>query len=144
MDRDTILTALKDDISTYIQSSNTNYTSDIGEVRRGVHGIDDVVNRPFVGISMESDDVNQEIFDSTGTDQIRVMIVYLYCYMNTDGLGNYDEVHNLLSDIEYFMKYDYTYKSNTYVKKIGMIEGGVRSPIAFFDMYIEIVYNIET
>ena len=144
MDRDTILTALKDDISTYIQSSNTNYTSDIGEVRRGIHGHTEIVNRPFIGISMESDDVDQEIFEDTGTDQIRIITIYIYSYSNTDGIDDYTTMYDLIKDLEYCLKYDFTYKSKTYIGKIGIVEGGVSNPLAFFDMYITIQYQIDT
>lgn len=137
--RDTILTALKDDMTDYIKSSRDPYTSDIAEVRRGIHGHTDVVNKPFVGISLESDSVDQEIFDSTGTDQVRRMKVYIYAYTHIS--SDYTEIHQLISDLEYFLKYNFTYKSNTYVKDINIIEGGISAPIGFFDMYIEIQYQ---
>lgn len=141
--RNTILAALKDDMIEYIKSSRSPYISDIAEIRRGVHGYDEVANKPFLGASLESDDVDQEIFDSTGTDQVRRMRVYIYCFMEVS-LDDYDKLYAMLDDVEYFMKYDFTYKSNTYIKDINVIEGGVSAPASFFDMYIEILYQINT
>ena len=39
--RNTILAALKDEIIEYIKSTRSPYTSDIAEVRRGIHGHDE-------------------------------------------------------------------------------------------------------
>ena len=141
--RNTILAALKDDMIEYIKSSRSPYTSDIAEVKRGIHGHDEVVNKPFIGIALESDSVDQGTFDTIGTDSVRMMRVYVYCFMNTS-LNDYTKLYTLIDDIEYFMKYDYTYKSNTYVRDINIIEGGVSAPASFFDMYIEILYQINT
>ena len=139
--RNTILTVLKDEITEYIKSTRSPYTSDIAEVRRGIHGHDEVVNKPFVGVAFENDNVDEEIFDTTGTDQIRRMRVYIYCFMSAK-FDNYDDLHAIIDDMEYFLKYDFTYKSNTYVKDINAIEGGVSAPTSFFDMYIEILYQV--
>ena len=137
--RDTILTALKDDIIDYIKSSRSPYTSDIAEVRRGIHGHTDIVNKPFIGISMESESVKQELFDVIGTDQIRVMKVYVYAYTHIS--DDYAELHQLLDDLEYFLKHDFTYRDTTYVKDIHIIEGGINSSVGFLDLYLEIQYQ---
>lgn len=141
--RNTILAALKDDMIEYIKSSRSPYTSDIAEVKRGIHGHDEVVNKPFIGIALESDSVYQETFDTIGTDEVRTLRVYIYCFIDTS-LDDYDYLYTMIDDVEYFMKYDFTYKSNTYVKDINIIEGGVSTSASFFDMYIEILYQINT
>ena len=141
--RNTILAALKDGMVDYIKSSRSPYNSDIAEIRRGIHGHDEVVNKPFIGLALENDGVDQEIFDDVGTDQMRRMRVYIYCFMNSS-FSNYDDLHAIIDDVEYFLKYDFTYKKKTYVKDINVIEGGVSAPTSFFDMYIEILYQIGT
>ena len=138
--RNTTLKTLKDDMIDHIKSSRDPYTSDIAEIKRGIHGYTDIVNKPFIGISMESDKVDQEIFASSGTDQIRRMRIYIYCFMEKS-FDNYTELYQLIDDVEYFMKYDFTYKDNTYIKDINVMEGGVSATVSFFDMYIEIQYQ---
>jgi len=78
-ERDTILETIKDEL-VQIQPGNDNYTSSIGEVRRGYYGFDDAVNKPLVCINMLSDDVTEEYL---GSGQIRTMSVKIYCLMNT-------------------------------------------------------------
>ena len=141
--RNTILAALKDGMIEHIRSTNSPYTSYIAKVERGIHGHDEVVNKPFIGVALEKDSVDQEIFEDTGTDQVRRMRVYIYCFMDP-AFDDYDDLYAIIDDVEYFLKYDFTYKSNTYVKDINAIEGGVSAPTSFFDMYIEILYQINT
>ena len=99
-----------------------------------------MANKPFIGVVLKNDIVDQEIFESTGTDQVRRMSVYIYCFIDSN-FDNYDKLHAMIDDIEYLLKYDFTYKSNTYVKDINIIEGGVSAPTSFFDMFVEILYQ---
>lgn len=138
--RNTILEQLKDDLQDYVKSSRSPYKSDIAEVKRGIYNFDMIVNKPCVCFSLETDEVDEELFAEVGTDQVRILKVYLYGYMDSDGLGNYDDLHQLVYDIEYFIKYNFTYNNRTYVKDIGIIEGGASAPCSFFDMYLEIQY----
>ena len=137
--RNTILKTLKNDMIKCIHSGKSPYTSDISEVKRGIHGYEDVVNRPFVGIAMEKEIKGDEAFATLGADQTREMPVYLYCYMESDGLGNYDDMHQLIEDIEYFLKYDFSYKENVSIEAIDFLEGGVTAPTVFFSMDLVII-----
>lgn len=138
-DRDIILEAMKDELKE-IQPGNTNYTSSIAEVKRGYYGWSDAINKPLVCVVMLTDDVD---IDYIPSGQIRRMYTLVYGFMDSDHINNYDKVHSLVRDIEYWLKYDFSHKSNTFVKKISIVEGGVASPYSYFEINTEIVYNQE-
>ena len=137
-ERNDILEALKDDLSK-VTPGDTNYTSYIAEVKRGYYGWSDAVNKPLVCINLLSDTVEEEYI---GT-QTRQLNIFLYCFMDSDGINKYDKIHTLIRDIEYLLKHDFSHKENTFVKKIGLIEGGVSAPYSYFEMDIEVLYNQE-
>lgn len=139
--RDDILEQLKEDLEDKLHSSDPNgyYTSDISEVRRGVHHYDEAVNRPFIGFALEEDEMDEEVFASTGNDQVRYLRVNLYGYVDVS-LEDYDDLHALVRDVEYFFKYDFTYARNTVIGNVRTIEGGVRYPVSYFDMEVTIQY----
>lgn len=136
MNRNTIVETLKTDMVKYVHSGRSPYTSDISEVKRGLYSPESVVLKPFIGISIESDINYQEV----AGNNIRKAVIYIYCYMDSN-LDNYDKIHQMLDDVEYFLKYDYTYKDGTYMNNIGIVEGGLNVPCAFFDMYIDVIYQ---
>ena len=138
--RNDILTALKNDIEDYIKSSRSPYKSDVAEVKRGWHKRETIVNFPCVCFTLDpsaSDIVEEELFDS----QIRMLIIYLYTYTDTDGYGDHSNIHQLIHDIEYFLNNDFSYKDNTYIKDIVIVEGGITEPNSSGDMYINIRYE---
>lgn len=141
MNRNEILEAIKDDIIKYVKPSVSPYKSNIAEVKRGGHSQDEVVNRPFIGIAMDSETLEEEEFDTFAAAQKMLMPVYVYCYIDTNGYGNYDDMHQLIRDLEYFFKYDYSYKGYTSIKRITPIEAGVNAPSAFFSFELEIKYD---
>ena len=136
-DRNDILEALKTELKE-IQPGDANYTSSIAEVKRGYYGWSDAVNKPMVCIVLLTDDVEEETFSS---GQIRRMHTLVYGFMDSDHINNYDKVHALVRDIEYWLKNDFSHANNTYVKKISIVEGGVSAPYSYFEIAIEVVYN---
>ena len=136
-DRDDILSALKDDLK-MITPGADNYTSYIAEVKRGYYGWSDAVNKPLVCVVL-ANDIDEDDYIAAG--QIRRLYITLYAFMDNDGMDNHDKVHALVRDIEYFLKYDFSYHSNTYVKKINMVEGGASAPYSYFDINLETVYQ---
>ena len=140
MDSNTIMDSLKDELDT-IQSSTSPYKSDIAEIMRGIHGHTDTVNRPFIGIAVERDEVDQGTFDTTGLDSIWRVHILLYCYMKPSLLGNYDDMYQLITDLKYFFKYNWSHASNTFVKSVSPVEGGVTVDINYFDMMVEVIYQ---
>ena len=136
-ERDTILDALKDEL-VKIHPGDANYTSSIGEVRRGYYGFNDAINKPLVCINMLSDDVSEEYM---GSGQIRTMGVKIYCLMDTDGINRYGKVHTLLRDLEYFLKHDFSFSNSVYVNRIHLSEGGLLFPETWFSINIKVIYN---
>lgn len=141
MNRLTILDTLKSEMKSTIISSSPNYNSDISEIQHGDHGIDEVINTPFIGIILLKDEINKQVFSGVGLDQIRILSLHLYGYMNSDGLGNYDEMFTMIEDLSYFFKYDFSHRMNTKVGKIIPYQNGVSTPYAIFDMYFEVTYE---
>lgn len=138
MDSNTIMDALKDEIIEHIKSSRSPYTSDIAEVLRGVHGPDDVVNRPLIGITIEKDSIVQHAVSGNNMAEVKVI---LYCYMDPDGLGEYDKLHQMKKDIRYFLKYDFSHRDNTTVDVFTPGELGSNSSIHYFDLCFRILYQ---
>ena len=141
MDCNSILTSLKTEIETEIQPGVDPYKSSIAKVMRGIHGHDAELERPFIGIAMDKTEVDEEMFDTTGTDSIWRMSVIVYCYMYPMPLGNYDDMYQLAADLKYFFKYHFSHKGNTFVKRLSPIESGVEGSVTYFDMEIEILYQ---
>ena len=143
MNRETIIDDLKDDIEQYIQSNMDNCDSDISEVRQGDHQPDEIASRPFVGILLLKDGVVDETFEVIGANQRRELSIQVYGYLNSDGLGDYSVLFQLLTDLEYFFKYNFTHKSNTKVEDITPYMNGTSVPLAVFDIYIKISYEVD-
>lgn len=140
--RNDILEALKTELKE-IQPGNPNYTSYIGEVKRGYWGWNDAVNKPLVCVVLLSDDVIEELMAMIGTDQARMLHISLYAFMDNDGVNNYDKVHALLRDLEYWAKHDWSHSNNTYVKKINIVEGGISAPYSYIEIALEVIYEQE-
>lgn len=138
--RDTILNDLKTELKDDINPVSDNYTSSIAEVKRGYFGWSDIVNKPFINFTLEEDIVEEDIL---GGNKIRSLDILLNGWMDEDGGNNYTTIHTLIRDLEYFFKYDFSYKSNTHVGTIRIIEGGVSAPYSYFQMDIEIRYQQE-
>lgn len=136
-DRDDVLEILKTELKG-IQPGDDNYTSYIGEIKRGYWGFSDAINKPFIGLVLLSDNVKEEYL--TGNPR-RNLSITVYCFMDNDGIDNYDKVHALTRDIEYFLKYDFSYRNYTFVNKINIVEGGIRAPYTYFDVNIEVMYQ---
>ena len=138
MDSNTIMTVLKDEIIDYIKSSRSPYTSDVSEVLRGVHGPDDIVNRPFIGITIEKDILREEVCTGKSLWEVRVI---LYCYMEPSVLGNYDNMYQMKDDIKYFLKNDFSHSTNTTIMEFTPIEGGSQNSVNYFDLLFKIIYQ---
>ena len=145
-ERNDILTLLQSEIEDTIESANVNYSSDIAEVKRGIHYHNDTVNRPFIGISLDTDELLEETFTdestiggSSGNNQWRQLVVKVYCFMSVS-LSDYDAVHTMIKDLEYFLKYDFTHNNYTTIGNVRIIEGGISYPVSYFDIDVQIQY----
>jgi hypothetical protein len=141
--RDDILDQVKEQLEDKLHSSDPNgyYTSDIAEVRRGDHHFEDMVNRPALGVQLVLDELDEEVFASTGNDQVRFLQTNVYGYVDVS-MEDYDDLHTLVRDVEYFFKYDFSDSSvlEVLVGNIDTLEGGVRYPVSYFNMELQIKY----
>jgi len=138
--RSDILSQLKEELGLVINPSNSPYKSSISEVKQGVFKWDVITNKPCVCFSLEKDIVDEEQY---GSNQLRTLTICLYVYMDSNEYEDYTDIYLLLHDLEYFFKYDFTYKDSSYVKDIGIIEGGASAPCSYIDMDIDIKYMQE-
>lgn len=141
MDCNIILGDMKNEIESYIKSSREPCKSDVSQVMRGIHGHTSISNRPFIGLAIESDDIDQGTFDVIGSDNIRKVKVLLYCYMEPAHLGNYDDMYQMVADLKYFFKYNFSSAPNTSVGRFAPIEAGIDSSVTYFDMKISVIYQ---
>lgn len=134
MNRNTILNKIVEEIQDNI---------DIAEVKRGAQAVGDIVNRPFIGVTMGPEIIDKEDFESFAAKQRMLMKIYLYCYMDTDDTGNYDKMHILMKDLEFFFKYTFSYKDYVVMNKIDPYEAGVSAPAKMFIVDLEAKYENE-
>ena len=137
MDCNTIMEDLKDQLGAYIKSSRSPCESDVAEIKRGIHGHNDIINRPFIGITIEKDRLKKA---GMGND-VRGLTIILYCYMDNRSPGNYDDMFQMVTDLNYFLKYNFSHCDNTTVTDLTPIEGGVTSSMNYFDLGLEIIYQ---
>ena len=134
--RNTILIALKSDMEKYIKSSRE-YKMDPVEVTRGIRMFEDIEMKPAICFWCYRDESTGQF---AGNDR-RFLYVYIYGYCDTDGYGDVDDIHNLASDVEYFLFNDFSYTDDTLVGDFTIYEGGIRDPASFFELDIKIKYS---
>ncbi len=138
----TILDTLKEDFKKYIKPSVSPYKTSVAEVKRGIYTFTDIVNKPAICFAMDEDLTEDDTFASVGTDQIRFLHIYVYCFIDTDDKNDYTNLHQFIEDIKYFLKNDFTYKSNTYIGDlIDVIEGGAAANCGYFNLKIKIIHE---
>ena len=133
-----VLNTIKNEMSDYIKSSRTPYNSDISKIVRGAHGIKQAVNKPYVGVYIDNDEVFKRIL---GCNDIWMVTTKIYCYMNPEAEGVYDKLHQMKDDIIYFLTNDCSHRSNTDIIKFTPIEGGVITTVNYFELLFTIKYE---
>ena len=134
--RNTILNKLKTDMEDYIKSSR-GYHMDPVEVTRGIQMFEDIEMKPAICFWCYRDESTGQF---SGGDR-RFLYVYIYGYCDTDGYGDVDDIHDLASDVEYFLFNDFTYENDTLVGDFTIYEGGAQDTASFFELDIKIKYS---
>ena len=135
-ERNTILTAIQDEIKNKINSSNS-YNTDLMEVRRGICVFEELTSKPAISFWCSEDKIEEGQF--AGSD-MRELTILFYGFCDTDGY-NADAIHDLLDDVLYFIQNDFTYKDDVYVGDASIYEGGTSDPAMVFELQIKIKYE---
>jgi len=139
--RNDILDQLKTDLEDKLHPTyNDVYLTDVAEVKRGVYFLSECPNRPTVCFHA-TEDVTDDF--TSGNDRSCYLSVYLYGYIDTDGLGDVDPVQDLVRDVEYFLLNDFTYADNVFIDAIGISDRGAEENTSLFDMDLRIHYMNE-
>lgn len=136
--RNDILEALKDELDSNVNGDGA-YDIDLKDIRRGITLLDDFEAIPSISFWCYQDEIINRAMDGIKT---RWLHIYLYGYTSSP-----TDIHNLESDIEYFLDNDFTYKDDTIIKKdipIVLYEGGTTESTdntSMFRLDIKIKYN---
>jgi len=115
------------------------YEIKIFKIKRGEYHWKSVNNWPFVGIALQSDDIEERFH---GGNETHTMDVRVYGQAKSDGIDNHDKIHALTRDVEYWLKHDFSHSENTFVGKITMREGGdITEDRGFFSIAVQIRYT---
>lgn len=135
-----VLNDIRDEMVDYIKSSRSPYTSDIAQIIRGAHGIKQAVNKPYVGIYITDDVPLKKIL---GGNDIWIVTTELYCYMDPEAVGVYDDLHKLKDNIIYFLITDCSHRTNIDILKAPPIEGGIITTVNYFTIDFTVMYEYE-
>lgn len=146
--RNDILEQLKSDVIDYIKTSR-DFKTDVNEVKRGTYHYESIQNRPFIGITLIGDTIDEDgdVFNEvavlgSGKTQQRVLNILLYGFVDFDG-HNVEPLHDLVEDVEGFLEQNFTYKDDTYIGDILITEGEIHDEIQhqYFEMLLTIHYE---
>lgn len=139
--RDTYLSALKDEIETTIVSADSNYSTTIKEVKRGIYIWEDFNSYPSMSIRFKTDDVLEAYGCSSG---MRQMNIDLTLYVQPDNVDDREELDLFIRDIHYFLETDYSYHSNVIIDDFEIYEGNENDPVHEARISIGIIYSVST
>ena len=138
MNSNTVLNNVRDEMTAYIKSSRSPYQSDIAQVIRGAHSVKQAVNKPYVGIHMINDTPYKIIM---GCNDLWEVIADIYCYMDPEIVGVYDELHQMKDDIIYFLTNDCSHRDNLIVNGFSPVESGVVTVVNYFALSFTVRYE---
>lgn len=133
-------------LKTWIESVTVanGYDTTILEVRRGIHSVDDMYNRPAVCLwNLHVERING--FGDTADRKMQVMIWgYIDVKHDSNGDMDYEPLDDFVSDIEKRIdasKSDWEVGTQDIdITEIVIYEGGTSDPIGMFEMTVEITY----
>jgi len=134
--RNTILNALMTDMMDYLTPSR-GYNVDLGEVKRGIYYFEDVSIKPAVCFWCYRD-ASEGAFNHVDK---RTLYIYMYGYTDNTGVEDVDEIHNLASDVEYFLYNDFSYTNDTFVGDVVVYESGDNASGSMFELELRITYD---
>lgn len=136
--RKDIIEQLKQDFEDNVKSAN-NYNSDPATIVIGVLDPQEFVQLPGVGFWIIEDVVDDDIMDN---DILRTLNMIAYCYVDSDGYNVYDDLYNLIGDIEKFLySSDFTYSSKTLLGNVLVSYGGTNEQVGTAVLNFSITYE---
>ena len=139
--RETYLSALQSELKTKIQSVDSNYSTDVVKVNRGVYIWEDMGQYPSMNIHYLTDEPDATF----GHAGIRTMNIELTLYLKPKNLDDIKDLDLFIRDIHYFLERDFTYSSQVIVNDFEVYEGrGDKDPVLESTINISIWYDIST
>ena len=139
MYRNDILDAISTDIKDKIKISR-DYKNDIAVCKRGIYTFQDCNTFPAIYYWCYRD----EAVGSFASREDRLLHIYIYGYVKINNLEDNEEIHNLASDIEYFLYNEFTYTDRTEVGDFIIYESGENASGAMFEGEFTIRYEKDT
>lgn len=133
-----------DDLKTLLEAITVanGYQSTVAEVKRGIHYVGDMPNRP--GLCFWNDKGPKK--DLAGEQCERVLHVWIWGYVDIQP-GDYDALDAIVSDVEKCLNTSLeSWSSSVTESKVidtTYYEGGVSDPIGIFEMEAEITYEYD-
>ena len=134
--RQTILDALEEEMKVKIDPARGYETDGPATVKRGGYEMDDG-DLPAIYYKCYRDTSKGEF----GQEAERFLHIYLYGYAMNDGVGGWDQIHQLCEDVEYFLYIDFSYADSVRSLDINVEDGGIDEPGSMFEIDILIRYK---
>jgi len=121
------------------------YQTNVREVRRGIHDLDDMPNRPALCIWNDKGPAEELVKGAAGVNN-RTLHCWIWGYVDVDP-GDYDNLDALVADVEQRINTsDGAWPSNMLnitIMDSTYYEGGVSDAVGIFEMEIELVYRYD-
>lgn len=137
--RNDILTAITSEIQEKIKVSR-DYNSDIADCKRGIYTFQDCSIFPAVFFWNYRD----EALGAFANQEERLLHIYIYGYVKINNLEDNDDIHNLASDIEYFLYNEFSLTGDTEVGDFIVYESGDNASGAMFEGEFTVKYYKDT
>lgn len=138
--RKTILNDLKDELEINLNQTS-GYDTTVLEVKSGIYLFEDFQMRPAISFWGYQDKVIEYLM---GHNKIRKLYIYLYCFSDTDGITNTDNIYKLINDVEVFLASDqFTYSNEVTIDQTTIYPGGVQDQSSIGLIEFNINYNQE-
>jgi len=136
--RSDILTQLEADLKANLTIAN-GYISNVREVRRGIHMAEDMNLKPAISFWCYKDTIEKHM---TVNVIQRVLELQFFMYASTKGIGDVDNIHNLMDDVESFLynPAHWTYESQTLLGDTVIYEGGTQDAVSIAVLELKIRY----
>lgn len=139
--RETIMKAMKTLLEGVTVANGHPIT--VNEVKRGIHGPDDIPNRPAVGFTGTD---SSRIEFAQGGRSWRDLTIMVYGYVDCDAAaGVYDNLDDLIQGIEQRLMTPASWAYQEWTNIMGMttIEAGAHDMVSYFDMEVVVSYQYE-
>lgn len=119
-------------------TTDNDYQVTVAEVKRGIHFVDDMRNRP--GLCFWSDKGPRR--DETNEQSERDLHIWIWGYVDVQP-GNYDELDKLVADVEtrLMTRSAWAYRDDTKIGELNTYEGGASDPVGVFEMEVTVNYE---